>query len=202
MDMFTRTESFRSFLKLYPIISVIVGIHILLWAIMYVPLPGGRFILEQTVGFNFLISEGQYWRLLTPIFVHAGFSHMLFNSLSLVLFGPALERMLGKTKFILTYLGTGIIANIASYYLKPLDFVHVGSSGAIFGLFGIYVYLVLMRKDLIDQANSQIIITILVIGMVMTFINSNINVVAHLFGLFGGLLLGPIVFKNHRKRFG
>ena len=200
--MFTRTESFQSFLKLYPIISVIVGIHILLWAIMYVPLPGGRLILEQMVGFNFLIAEGQYWRLLTPIFVHAGFSHMLFNSFSLVLFGPALERMLGKTKFIITYLGTGIIANFATYKIEPLEYSHVGASGAIFGLFGIYLYLVMMRKDLIDQANSQIIITILVIGLIMTFINSNINVVAHLFGLIGGLLVGPIIFKNHRKRFG
>jgi rhomboid protease GluP len=199
--MFTRTESFRSFLKLYPTISVIVGIHILLWAIMYVPLPGGRFIFVQTVGYNTLIAEGEYWRLITPIFVHVGFSHMLFNSFSLILFGPALERMLGKTKFIISYLGTGIIANFATYKIEPLEYSHLGASGAIFGLFGIYLYLVLMRKELIDQANSQIIITILVIGLIMTFINQNINVVAHIFGFIGGLLVGPVIFKNHRKRF-
>jgi len=197
--MFTRTESFRSFLKFYPVVSIIVAIHLLLWFIIFAPLPGGRELFAQMVGYNFLIAEGEYWRLITPIFIHAGFGHMLFNSFSLVLFGPALERMLGKPKFILAYLATGILANIATYYIEPLQFSHVGSSGAIFGLFGIYVYLVLKRKDLIDYANSQVIITILVIGLIMTFLNSNINIIAHIFGLIAGILIGSLLFGKPKR---
>ncbi|WP_453992218.1 rhomboid family intramembrane serine protease [Bacillus nitroreducens] len=190
--MFIRTESFRQFLRFYPIISIIIAIHIFLWLLIFLSLPFGTTLLQHMIGFNFLISEGEYWRLLTPIFVHGGFGHMLFNSFSLVLFGPALERMLGKFKFIVAYLATGMIANLATFYIEPLDFAHVGSSGAIFGLFGIYLYMVLFRKDLISQMNSQLIMTIVIIGLVMTFINSNVNIVAHIFGFLAGAVIAPL----------
>lgn len=194
--MFTRTESFPSFIRLYPIISIITAIHILLWLVISLPIPFSVTIIEQLIGVNFWIAEGELWRLITPIFLHISFFHMLFNTFSLVLFGPALERMLGKSRFLITYVGTGIIANIATYFLEPLQYSHLGASGAIFGLFGVYVYIVTFRKDLIDQANSQVIITIIVIALVMTFVNSNINVVAHLFGGLAGTIIAPFVIKN------
>ncbi|MCH1627257.1 rhomboid family intramembrane serine protease [Ferdinandcohnia quinoae] len=194
--MFTRTESFRSFLRFYPIISIIVAIHIILWLLINSSLPLGDTLAQQMVGFNFLIAEGEYWRLITPIFVHGGFGHMLFNSFSLILFGPALERMMGKVKFIVAYIFAGVIANIATYYFEPLNFAHVGSSGAIFGLFGIYLYMVVIRKDLIDQANSQLIMTILVIGLIMTFINSNVNIIAHIFGFVAGAIIAPLLLPK------
>ncbi|WP_078543057.1 rhomboid family intramembrane serine protease [Litchfieldia alkalitelluris] len=198
--MFTRTESFKEFLRFYPIISVIIAIHIFLWILLALPVLGGGYLLNQMVGYNVLISEGEYWRLLTPIFVHASFGHMLFNSFSLVLFGPALERMLGKAKFIGVYLSTGVLANLATYVIEHEQFRHVGSSGAIFGLFGVYLYMVLKRKDLISYANSQLILTILVIGVIMTFLNPNINIIGHVFGLIAGVLLAP-VFIGKSKRY-
>ncbi|WP_449538588.1 rhomboid family intramembrane serine protease [Ferdinandcohnia sp. Marseille-Q9671] len=194
--MFIRTENFRQFLRLYPIISIIIGIHIFLWLLILLPLPFGTTLLQHMIGFNYLISEGEYWRLVTPIFVHSGFGHMLFNSFSLVLFGPALEKMLGRTKFILAYLITGVLANLATFYIEPLQFAHVGSSGAIFGLFGIYLYMVVFRKDLINHMNSQLIVTILVIGLVMTFINTNVNIVAHIFGFLAGAAVAPLVLPK------
>lgn len=195
--MFVRTESFRSFIRLYPIISIITGIHIFLWLLLLLPIPFTTTLLQQMVGFNYLISEGEFWRLVTPIFVHGGFGHMLFNSFSLILFGPALEGMLGKFKFIVAYLFAGVIANIATFYIEPLDFAHVGSSGAIFGLFGVYLYMVVFRKDLISQMNSQLIVTILVIGLVMTFVNSNVNIIAHLFGFVAGAVIAPLVLPKN-----
>lgn len=197
--MFTRTESFQSFLRLYPVVSVIVGIHLLLWLLFQIPLPSIRISLSLLEGYNAGIAYGEYWRLLSPIFVHISFGHVFFNTISLILFAPALEKFLGKTKFILLYVGAGIIANIATFIFEPLQYVHIGASGAIFGLFGTYLFMVYFRKGTIDKANSQIIISILVIGLIMTFLNSNINVIAHIFGFIGGFILAPLFIKktNH-----
>ena len=193
--MFIRTEDFRTFLRLYPLISLIVAIHFLLWIVSLIP-GVANLLFGIGVGFNYAISQGEYWRLVTPIFLHAGFAHALFNSFSLVLFGPYLEYLLGKWKFLFLYLGSGIIANVAAYFLKSLDYTHVGSSGAIFGLFGAYVYIVMNRKELIDRANSQVVMTILVLGLIMTFTGGNISVIGHIFGLIGGAALAPIVLRK------
>ncbi|WP_347552664.1 rhomboid family intramembrane serine protease [Pseudalkalibacillus hwajinpoensis] len=189
--MFVRNEDFRSFIRYYPIITILIGIHILLFLLINV--FGMRSIFNMGAGINGLIEAGDYWRLVTPIFLHAGFAHVLFNSFSLYLFGPALEQMLGKSKFIVGYFGAGILANIGTLYLQDSYFSHVGASGAIFGLFGIYFYMAFYRKELIDQANSQLILMILGIGLVMTFISPNINILGHLFGFLAGAALAPIL---------
>ncbi|RWZ52259.1 rhomboid family intramembrane serine protease [Halobacillus fulvus] len=197
--MFVRTENFKEFLRFYPIVSGLVAIHLILWLLIDVIQLGAAIDLQRWgIGVNALVLQGEYWRLVTPIFLHGGFTHALFNSFSLVLFGPALEQMLGKGKFIAMYLGAGIAGNLGTFIVNPDAFyAHLGASGAIFGIFGVYLYMVFNRKDLIDQANSQIIMVILVLGLFMTF-RPGINVLAHLFGLIGGFALAPPILKNAR----
>jgi rhomboid protease GluP len=194
--LFIRTENFRTFIRLYPIVSTIIAIHIVLFIVVnFIP-----FVFYLTVGRNYLIAAGEYWRLVTPIFIHLSFPHVLFNTFSLYLFGPALERIIGKFKFIIGYIGAGVIANIATFFLEDPGYGHIGASGAIFGLFGFFVYIVYARKDLIDQQNSQLIITILVLSVIMTFVMPNINILGHLFGLIGGAALAPILLAGKTRR--
>jgi rhomboid protease GluP len=196
--MFTRTESFRDFIRLYPIVSIIISIHIGLYLLMSVTIFPNTWFFENLSGVNLYIMEGEYWRLITPTFIHSGFSHMLFNSFSLMLFGPALERMLGSGRFSLIYLLSGFIANVATLLLEPLSYTHVGSSGAIFGLFGYYLAIIMFRKHMLSKQNSQIILTLCVVSLIMTFLQPNINIIAHLFGLLGGFLLGAIPYFNKK----
>jgi rhomboid protease GluP len=196
--MFTRTESFREYLRLYPVVSIIVAIHIVLYLCTILPIFPNMWFIETLSGVNLYIVEGEFWRLITPTFMHSGFAHMLFNSFSLVIFGPALERMIGSGRFLFVYLLSGLIANAATLWLEPLTYTHVGSSGAIFGLFGYYLSIIMFRKTLISRQNSQIIITLLVISLIMTFLQPNINITAHLFGLLAGFLLGAIPYFNKK----
>jgi rhomboid protease GluP len=199
--LFTRTESFREFIRFYPIVSTIVAIHIILYLLTILPFFPNDWFIETLSGVNLYIIQGEVWRLITPIFMHSGFSHMFFNSLSLVLFGPALERMIGSGKFFLIYLASGIIANVATFLFEPLTYTHVGSSGAIFGLFGYYIAIIIFHKRWISRENSQIIVTLCVLSLIMTFAQANINIIAHLFGLIGGFLIGAIPSFHKRDLF-
>lgn len=197
--MFLRNESFAEYIRSYKVITILIAINLFfyVWTDIFRFL-GGWEIYLLGVGFNPAIEAGQWWRLITPIFLHAGLAHVAFNSFALFLFGPALERMLGRGKFILAYLGTGILANIVYLFLGSDVARHLGASGAVYGLFGIYLYMVLLRKDLISSMNSQLITIIIIIGVVMTFLNPQINVIAHIFGLISGALLAPLLLAGVR----
>lgn len=212
IKLFIRTErSIKDFIYFYPIVSILIAINILLWFIVhFLPFDFGTYLYYMGAGHNFSVHEyGEYWRIITPIFLHGDLMHTLFNSFALVLFGPALEQMLGKFKFIIAYLVTGIIGNIGTYVVNPTSMTfHIGASGAIYGIFGLYIFMVLFRKHLIDSGNAQIVTTIFVIGLVMTFIRPGINIFAHIFGFIGGVAIGPLilnnvqpfsVYRNHRR---
>lgn len=194
--MFTRTESLKEFLQLYPVVSILIFINIIFFIVGYVPILPKAWIYETLSGVNLYVANGEYWRLVTSIFLHTGFTHLLFNSFSLVLFGPALETMIGKGKFFIVYLLSGIGANVATFSLQPLTYTHVGSSGAIFGLFGFFLAITTFRKEMLSKENSQLIITIAVIGVIMTFLQPNINITAHIFGLVSGFLLGILFLRK------
>lgn len=192
--MFIRQErSLQEFFTFYPVISIIVIINFILWFLTdFSGTHLGQFILDVGIGSNFLISEGQYWRFITPIFLHSGLGHVLFNSFALVIFGPALEQMFGRVKFLAFYLIAGVLGNIGTFLFGPEVYYHLGASGAVYGLFGIYLYMIFARKDLISPQDQQIIIILTLLGFLMTFIRSNINVYAHVFGYVSGLLLAPL----------
>ncbi|MED2942508.1 rhomboid family intramembrane serine protease [Bacillus swezeyi] len=194
--MFIRTENFQTFIRLYPVTTAILALQLAIWVVFLIPLPSVQMWSDLMIGFNWGIANGEWWRFATPILIHGGFSHLLFNSMSLFLFAPGLELMLGKMRFMIIYFGAGVIGNIGTYFIEPLEYMHVGASGAIFGLFGVYLYIVLFRKELMGSANSQIIVTILAISVLMTFINHNINIMAHIFGLLGGLALAPLFLSK------
>lgn len=198
--MFTRTESLKEFLRFYPIVSTIVFIQVIIFVIGYLPFFPKIWIYERFSGVNLYVADGELWRLLTPIFLHSGFSHLLFNSFSFILFGPALERIAGKGRFIIIYLLSGIGANLATYLFQPLTYVHVGSSGAIFGLFGFYLAIIAFQKSMLSRENSQLVVTIAIISVIMTFFQPNINVTAHIFGLVSGFLIGAVLLNTYKKR--
>jgi rhomboid protease GluP len=194
--MFIRTESFREFIRYYPVVSSIIAIQIILYLLTELPFFPNALLFEKLSGINLYIWGGEWWRLITPIFMHSGFTHVLFNSFSLILFGPGLERILGKFKFIAIYLITGISANIATLLIEPVTYMHVGASGSIFGLFGMYISITLYRKHLLSSDNRQVIITIAALSIIMTFLQSNINIVAHLFGFLSGFLIGVLTLRK------
>ena len=93
---------------------------------------------------NPLIADGQYWRLVAPIFIHIGLMHLVFNSIALLTFGRIAEMIYGHTRFLAIYLVSGIAGVVLSYLLSRG--ISAGASGAIFGLGGALAVFFLVNR--------------------------------------------------------
>ena len=141
---------------------------------------------------NTLIIHGQYWRFITPIFLHINALHIGLNMLNLLVLGIFLERLVGHLRFLLIYLVTGIISIIASFYFAPQE-ISVGASGAIFGLVGAYsIFVLTHRRAFPGGGIFAIFWLIIVIGINLSigFFIPNVDNYAHVGGLLSGCLLG------------
>ncbi|MBD7907365.1 rhomboid family intramembrane serine protease [Sporosarcina gallistercoris] len=194
--MFIRTESFSQYIRQYPVVSALIALNVVIHLLTFLPFIGNS-ILNFGVGSNYLIEQGEYWRLVTPMFLHAGIMHLLFNMFSLFIFGPELEKVAGKARFLTVYFLAGVFGDIATFFVYDSSFLHVGASGAIFGIFGAFGALVYYTKKMLPQLR-QIILPIIGLSVVMTFIGPNINAAAHIAGLVVGFLIGLSFF--HPKR--
>ncbi|MCL1632348.1 rhomboid family intramembrane serine protease [Sporolactobacillus sp. CPB3-1] len=199
--MFIRNESFKHFIKFYPVTTVLLAVNLLVYLVFLITgtlrlAPEFAFhLFEFAAGSNnAILNSGSWWQLVTPIFLHISFGHILFNAFSLFIFGPALEIMLGKLRYAAAFLATGVIANIAALFLESAGFSHYGASGALFGLLGIYIYLVVFHRERIDRQDQTIIFVIVLISLISSFFGANIDVMGHLIGFLSGLVLAPLLF--------
>jgi membrane associated rhomboid family serine protease len=125
----------------------------------------------------------QYYRLFTSIFLHLDFLHIAFNMVTLLIVGPAVEVLLGKSRFLTLFLLTGIGGNVLSYLIAPIAGVSAGASGAIFGVMGAYVVLALIQHKPMGP-----VVALIVINLVIGF-TGNIEWQAHIGGLVTGAVL-------------
>ncbi|NLW56244.1 MAG: rhomboid family intramembrane serine protease [Firmicutes bacterium] len=130
---------------------------------------------------------GEYWRLLTPLFLHAGWEHFLFNSLALLQLGTIVEKFFGKLKFCWIYLISGIFGSLAGAIFRP-DVISVGASGAIFGLLGALVYFSIRKPLTARKIFGRSLWLMLGVNLCLGFIIPGIDYFGHLGGLIGGLL--------------
>ncbi|MEU6069587.1 MULTISPECIES: rhomboid family intramembrane serine protease [Streptomyces] len=140
------------------------------------------------------VAHGQDYRLLTAMFLHAGFIHILFNMLSLWWIGGPLEAALGRARYIALYFVSGLAGSALSYLLAAPNQPSLGASGAIFGLFGATA--VLMRRLNYDM---RPVIALLVINLIFTFSWSGIAWQAHIGGLVAGVVCGYAMVHAPRR---
>ena len=191
--MFIRTESFQQYIRLYPIVSIIIALNVIVFLLTIIPGLGDS-ILFAGMSVNGLIVQGEWWRVITSMFLHGGFMHMLFNMFSLFLFGPELEKIAGKIRFLTIYFLSGIFGGAATFVTEDAFYASVGASGAIFGIIGAFGALIYYTRHVLPQLR-QVMLPIIIISIIMTFLQPNINVSAHLGGMATGFLLGLFYFK-------
>lgn len=140
------------------------------------------------------VDGGAYWRLLTSAFLHENPLHIAFNMYALYLFGPFVERALGRARFIAAYVTMSVGASVFVYWLSEPRALTIGASGAVFGLFGMALIFLLKAK--------QDVSTLLVLLAINAFLSTqgNISWQGHLGGFVVGCVLGVVFAYAPRDR--
>jgi len=142
--------------------------------------------IELAPGFAIGVAEGDWWRLMTSAFLHGSIIHLGFNMLMLYWIGAPIEEAIGRARFAVLYVVSGLAGSAGALLLTDADAITVGASGAIFGLLG--AALVFERQRAFVLGGSAL--SIIVLNLVLTFAVPNISIGGHLGGLAGGALGG------------
>jgi len=139
------------------------------------------------------VRTGEWWRLVTAVFVHIGPRHVLANVATLIVLGPALAAALGAGRFALVYVLTGAAGNLLSYEFMPPDVVSAGASGAILGVLGALGGQRLRFAASARYHGWQVIAAILAYLAVAVGSGPEVDAFAHVGGLVAGFALGLVV---------
>jgi membrane associated rhomboid family serine protease len=165
--------------------------------------PNGQTLFDLGAMFPPAIANEQYWRLFSPIFLHAGLLHLGFNAYALWIFGRPMEDALGRTWFLVIFFVSGFLASVASYAFGPLLVPAVGASGAIFGIFGAFIaYNWRRRETALAQANLRMAGMLLLLNFLLAVGYRAIDWRAHVGGLIAGLVVTFIADGLGRGRNG
>ncbi|WP_051681518.1 rhomboid family intramembrane serine protease [Virgibacillus alimentarius] len=156
-------------------------------------------LIYYGANYNPALLDGQWWRILTSMFLHIGFAHLFMNMLALFYLGTIVEKIYGSWRFILIYFMAGAGGGLASFAFTIS--VSAGASGALFGLFGALLFFGLIYKKLFFQTMGKGLLIIIGINLIFGFLVPQIDNGAHLGGLLTGFLATAIIYLPNKKNF-
>ena len=185
--------------KPIPIITyILLTINLLIFILM--TLAGGSTSTKVLILFgakvNELILMGEIWRFLTSMFIHIGFLHLAFNLYALWALGTFTEELLGRARFLLIYLISGVGGGIMSFLFSPG--ISAGASGAIFGLLGALLIYTIKHPELWKSGLGLNLIIVIAINFGLGFLQPQIDIYAHLGGFFSGISIGLLQSFFHK----
>jgi membrane associated rhomboid family serine protease len=156
---------------------------------------GAGALVEAGAVYAPAVADGEWYRLVTSMFLHLGIVHLAFNMYALYLFGPLLEQLYGHVEYLVIYFLCGIGGSVMTILFSP-ESAAAGASGAIFGLFGL-AFVVSRRRHLLlgPQARAMLsqVGALLLVNLVFTFAVPGISWTGHIGGLLVGALIGLLL---------
>jgi rhomboid protease GluP len=189
--MSTFTEKFNRQLKEHPVTTIILLLNTLM---LLVTLALGGFDSPNLIRLGGLVPElitenGDYHRLILSMFLHGGILHFLFNSYFLYIIGGFVEKLLGKSKFIIIYFLSGLGGSLLVWWLGDSNTVTIGASGALFGIMGALLILTYIKTSWFTAYTIKSVRRLVIINLIFTFLVPNISKFGHLGGFATGIAL-------------
>lgn len=195
-------------LQISPVNLIIVLINVAVFIIIQnTPLFGGSKKVIEAGGLSwYLVTEaGQFYRIISSMFLHINISHLFNNMLLLLFIGSTLEKVVGKARYLIIYFASGIIAAISSMGYNMLReygrtsheriSLSIGASGAIFGVVGAILFIIIVSRGRLEYIGFRQIILFIILSLYNGFANSQIDQAAHIGGFLAGFILSAVLYS-------
>ena len=151
----------------------------------------------------YLMNGERYYTLITSMFLHFGFSHLMNNMVMLLVIGYSLEPEIGKIRFLLIYLGSGLMGNLVSAWFDVSQgsyAVSAGASGAIFGIVGALLYVAIRNHGRVGEISTRGLVLMAGLSLYYGFTAQGVDNAAHIGGLISGFLLAVLIYWKHKPK--
>ena len=181
-------------LKNQPFVTIgFLSIQTAVFLLAYI-LPGLLIEFRGSMFGPLIALNHEYWRFVTPIFIHYGLMHFAINSVILYYMGQQVEAIYGHGRFFLIYLLSGVMGNVLGFAFNDMNVQAAGASTSLFGIFGAFVVLGIHFKNNPGiQAMVRQFSLFIVLNLVFGLFDQTIDMYGHVGGLIGGILMGNIV---------
>lgn len=180
--------------------SIILDLNIIVFLLMifsgiHIISPNGMELLQWGANRRLETTDGDWWRLFTSMFLHGGIMHLFLNIYGLVIAAIFIEPLLGRQKYFILYILSGLCGSLASIWWYP-NTISVGASGAIFGLYGAILGLLLTNAFPKEGKKGIFMMIGIYVGINLLWgLTGGIDNAAHIGGLLSGALIGTILYK-------
>ena len=151
----------------------------------------------------YLMNGERYYSLITSMFLHFGFSHLMNNMVMLLVIGYSLEPEIGKIRFLFIYLGSGLMGNLVSAWFDVSQgsyAVSAGASGAIFGIVGALLYVAIRNHGRVGEISTRGLVLMAGLSLYYGFTAQGVDNAAHIGGLISGFLLAVLTYWKHKPK--
>ena len=179
---------------------IVINVAVFFILTMFGDTEDAVFMLQHGAMYEPNIIEGhEYYRIFTCLFLHFGITHLLNNMVLLGALGWNLELEIGKVRFVIIYFASGIIGNIVSlFYDLTLEqpAVSAGASGAIFGLMGALLYVVIANRGRLGRLSGRGMLVMVILSLYFGLTSTGVDNLAHIGGFVSGFLLAVLLYRR------
>lgn len=181
---------------------ILVVLNVIIWCVMEIfgNTLDGAYIAEYGGLYpDFLVYEGEWYRLFTAMFLHFGAQHLANNMIILAAAGGKLEEAVGGLRYLVIYLGGGLVGNLLSLYMMLRTGDHAvcaGASGAVFGMIGALVWVAIRNKGKISGLTTKGLLFMIALCLYYGITTAGVDNWAHIGGAVGGFFLCILCYRK------